>query len=143
MKISFHGAARSVTGSRHLIQARGAQVLLDCGMFQGRRHESDALNRNLGFDPKSVDAVILSHAHIDHSGALPVLAQRGFRGKVHLTRATGDLTAVMLEDSALIQESDCAYVNRKESRRGRHVPPPPPPPGPSPPPPAPPPLSPG
>lgn len=119
MKISFHGAARSVTGSRHLIQARGAQVLLDCGMFQGRRHESDALNRNLGFDPKSVDAVILSHAHIDHSGALPVLAQRGFRGKVHLTRATGDLTAVMLEDSARIQESDCAYVNRKESRRGR------------------------
>ena len=119
MKISFHGAARSVTGSRHLIQARGAQVLLDCGMFQGRRHESDALNRNLGFDPKSVDAVILSHAHIDHSGALPVLAQRGFRGKVHMTRATGDLTAVMLEDSARIQESDCAYVNRKESRRGR------------------------
>ena len=119
MKISFHGAARSVTGSRHLIQARGAQVLLDCGMFQGRRHESDALNRNLGFDPKSVDAVILSHAHIDHSGALPVLAQRGFRGKVHLTRATGDLTAVMLEDSARIQESDCEYVNRKESRRGR------------------------
>ena len=119
MKISFHGAARSVTGSRHLIQARGAQVLLDCGMFQGRRHESDALNRNLGFDPKSVDAVILSHAHIDHSGALPVLAQRGFRGKVHLTRATGDLTAVMLEDSARIQKSDCAYVNRKESRRGR------------------------
>ncbi|MDO8547240.1 MAG: MBL fold metallo-hydrolase [Nitrospirales bacterium] len=119
MKISFHGAARSVTGSRHLIQTRGAQVLLDCGMFQGRRHESDALNRNLGFDPKSVDAVILSHAHIDHSGALPVLAQRGFRGKVHMTRATGDLTAVMLEDSARIQESDCAYVNRKESRRGR------------------------
>ena len=119
MKISFHGAARSVTGSRHLIQARGAQVLLDCGMFQGRRHESDALNRDLGFDPKGVDAVILSHAHIDHSGALPVLAQRGFRGKVHMTRATADLTAVMLEDSAHIQESDCAYVNRKESRRGR------------------------
>ena len=119
MKISFHGAARSVTGSRHLIQARGAQILLDCGLFQGRRRESDALNRNLGFNPKSVDAVILSHAHIDHSGALPVLAQRGFRGKVHMTRATGDLTAVMLEDSARIQESDCEYVNRKESRRGR------------------------
>lgn len=119
MKISFHGAARSVTGSRHLIQARGARVLLDCGMFQGRRRESDALNRNLGFDPKSVDAVLLSHAHIDHSGALPVLAQRGFRGKVHTTRATADLTAVMLEDSAHIQESDCAYVNRKEGRRGK------------------------
>ncbi len=119
MKISFHGAARSVTGSRHLIHARGARVLLDCGMFQGRRQEADALNRNLGFEPKGVDAVILSHAHIDHSGALPVLAQRGFRGKVHMTRATGDLTAVMLEDSAHIQESDCEYVNRKERRRGR------------------------
>lgn len=119
MKISFHGAARSVTGSRHLIHTRGARVLLDCGMFQGRRHESDALNRDLGFDPKAVDAVLLSHAHIDHSGALPVLAQRGFRGKVHMTRATGDLTAVMLADSARIQESDCQYVNRRESRRGR------------------------
>ena len=119
MKISFHGAARSVTGSRHLIQAGGTRLLFDCGLFQGRRQESDARNRDLGFDPKSVDAVLLSHAHIDHSGALPVLAQRGFRGKVHVTRATGDLTAVMLEDSAHIQESDCEYVNRKERRRGQ------------------------
>jgi len=119
MKISFHGAARSVTGSRHLIQTRGARILLDCGLFQGRRHESDSLNRTLGFDPQSVDAVLLSHAHIDHSGALPVLAQQGFHGKVHLTRATGDLTALMLEDAAYIQEQDCAYVNRKEGRRGR------------------------
>ncbi len=119
MKISFHGAARSVTGSRHLIQAGGARLLLDCGMFQGRRQESDTRNRDLGFDPKSVEAVLLSHAHIDHSGALPVLAQRAFRGKVFATRATVDLTEVMLEDSAHIQESDCEYVNRKESRKGK------------------------
>jgi len=119
MKISFHGAARSVTGSRHLIEAGGARLLLDCGMFQGRRQESDARNRDLGFDPKSVEAVLLSHAHIDHSGALPVLAQRAFRGKVFATGATADLTEVMLEDSAHIQESDCEYVNRKESRKGK------------------------
>jgi metallo-beta-lactamase family protein len=119
MKISFHGAARSVTGSRHLIQAGGACLLLDCGMFQGRRQESDARNRDLGFDPKAVEAVLLSHAHIDHSGALPVLAQRSFRGKVFLTRATADLTELMLEDSAHIQESDCEYVNRKEQRKGK------------------------
>lgn len=119
MKISFHGAARSVTGSRHLIEAGGTRVLLDCGLFQGRRHESDARNRGLGFDPASVDAVLLSHAHIDHSGALPVLAKEGFSGKVYVTRATGELTRVMLDDSARLQENDCAYVNQKERRRGK------------------------
>ncbi|MEW6545166.1 MAG: MBL fold metallo-hydrolase [Nitrospirota bacterium] len=119
MKISFHGAARSVTGSRHLIQAGGARILLDCGLFQGRREESDRHNRYLGFEPRSLDAVLLSHAHIDHSGALPVLARHGFGGRVHVTRATGDLAAVMLEDAARIQESDCAYINRKEGRRGK------------------------
>ncbi|MBI4401414.1 MAG: MBL fold metallo-hydrolase [Nitrospirae bacterium] len=119
MKISFHGAARSVTGSRHLIEAGGARVLLDCGLFQGRRHESDVHNRDLGFDPESVDVVLLSHAHIDHSGALPVLAKEGFSGKVYMTRATGELTRVMLDDSARLQENDCAYVNKKEGRRGK------------------------
>ncbi len=119
MIISFHGAARSVTGSRHLIQTPGCLVLLDCGLFQGRRQEADRRNRVLGFDPKAVDAVLLSHAHIDHSGALPVLAKHGFAGKVHVTPATGDLTKVMLEDSARIQESDCAYVNKQEGRKGR------------------------
>jgi metallo-beta-lactamase family protein len=119
MKISFHGAARSVTGSRHLIQAAGSRVLLDCGLFQGRRHESDAHNRALGFEPKSVDAVLLSHAHIDHCGALPTLAPGGFKGKVYATRATADLAAIMLGDSARIQESDCAYINKKEERRGK------------------------
>jgi metallo-beta-lactamase family protein len=119
MKLSFHGAARSVTGSRHLIQSGGTRVLLDCGLFQGRRQEADWKNRDLGFEAKSVDAVLLSHAHIDHSGALPALAKQGFSGKVYLTRATGDLADVMLEDSARIQESDCAYVNKKERRRGK------------------------
>ena len=116
MKISFHGAARSVTGSRHLIQSGGTRVLLDCGLFQGRRQEADWKNRRLGFEAKSVDAVLLSHAHIDHSGALPALAKQGFSGKVHATRATGHLTEMMLEDSARIQESDCEYVNKKVPR---------------------------
>jgi metallo-beta-lactamase family protein len=119
MKLSFHGAARSVTGSRHLLETSTCRLLLDCGLFQGRREEAARQNRDLGFDPKSVSAVFLSHAHIDHSGALPVLAKHGFSGKVHLTRATGDLAAIMLQDAAHIQESDCAYVNAKERRRGK------------------------
>ncbi len=119
MKISFHGAARSVTGSRHLIDAGKTRVLLDCGMFQGRRDEARERNRHLGFDPKSVNAVCLSHAHIDHSGALPVLAKEGYRGAVHMTNATADLTEILLADSARIQENDCRYVNKRERRRGR------------------------
>ena len=119
MKLSFHGAARSVTGSRHLLEVPGFRVLLDCGMFQGRRGEAIYRNRELGFNPKSVGAVLLSHAHIDHSGALPVLPGQGFAGKVYLTRATADLAGIMLEDSARVQENDCRYVNKKEKRRGR------------------------
>ena len=106
MKLSFHGAARSVTGSRHLIETQGGRVLLDCGLFQGRREEAERRNRDLGFDGRSIDAVLLSHAHIDHSGALPVLAKHGFSGAIFATRATEDLTEVMLADSARIQESD-------------------------------------
>ena len=119
MKLSFYGAARSVTGSRHLIETSTSRLLLDCGMFQGRREEAARQNRELGFEPKSLSAVLLSHAHIDHSGALPVLAKHGFSGKVHMTRASADLAAIMLQDAARIQESDCAYVNKKERRRGK------------------------
>ncbi len=118
MKISFYGAARSVTGSRHVIDAGGTRLLLDCGLFQGRRQESDRLNRRLGFDPKSIDAVLLSHAHVDHSGALPVLAKGRFRGSVYMTDATADLTSLMLDDSARLQKNDCVYINKKERRRG-------------------------
>jgi metallo-beta-lactamase family protein len=88
-------------------------------MFQGRRDQADKLNRHLGFDPKSLTAVCLSHAHIDHSGALPVLATESFRGSVHMTSATADLTNILLEDSARIQQSDCRYVNKRERRRGK------------------------
>ena len=118
MKISFYGAARSVTGSRHLIHAGGTRILLDCGLFQGRRHQSARLNRQLGFEPKSLDAVLLSHAHIDHSGALPILAKNQFKGTVYMTSATADLTGLMLNDSARLQKSDCTYINKKEHRRG-------------------------
>ncbi len=119
MKLSFHGAARSVTGSRHMLEVPGFRLLLDCGLFQGRREEALQQNRDLGFDPKSLGAVLLSHAHIDHSGALPVLPRHGFSGKVYVTRATADLAGIMLEDSARVQESDCRYVNKKELRRGK------------------------
>ncbi|HYE99083.1 MAG TPA: MBL fold metallo-hydrolase [Planctomycetota bacterium] len=114
MKITFHGAARSVTGSRHLVEARGKRILLDCGLVQGPRRLAAERNRSFGFDLESVDAVVLSHAHIDHSGALPALVKRGFRGPVFATPATADLADVMLQDSAFIQEKDVEIVNRRE-----------------------------
>ena len=119
MKLSFYGAARSVTGSRHMLEVPGFRTLLDCGMFQGRRQEAVRRNQDLGFDPKSVGAVLLSHAHVDHSGALPVLPGQGFSGKVYLTRASADLAGIMLEDSARVQEYDCRFVNKQERRRGK------------------------
>ncbi len=118
MKITFHGAARTVTGSRHLLQVNGATLLLDCGLFQGRRQESYQRNLHLGFDPAKIDAVILSHAHIDHSGNLPNLVKSGFRGTIYATPATAHLGNLMLMDSGHIQELDAAYVNKKRLRRG-------------------------
>lgn len=123
MRISFHGAARSVTGSRHLIEANGARVLLDCGLFQGRREETDRKNRDFGFDPASIDAIVLSHAHIDHAGAIPALIKAGFRGSVHTTLATADLASHMLRDSGFLQEKDAEYATKRDQRRGRRVPP--------------------
>ena len=116
MQIEFVGAAQTVTGSKHLIKTKHANVLLDCGMYQGRRKESIERNENLGFDPRSIDAVILSHAHIDHSGALPLLVKQGFDGPIYTTPATRDLCAVMLEDAAMIQASDARYINKTIER---------------------------
>jgi len=112
MHVEFCGAAQQVTGSMHLVHFGKYKVLLDCGLFQGRRSEAFDINRNLCFDPTQVDAVVLSHAHIDHSGNLPSLVKKGFRGKIFATSATRDLCATMLLDSARIQESDVSYVNK-------------------------------
>ena len=112
MKITFHGAAGMVTGSSHQLDCGGKQFLLDCGMFQGRRKEAEAKNRSFTFDPKEIDAVVLSHAHIDHSGRLPLLVREGFRGPIYTTPATIDLCQSMLRDTAHIAESDAEFVNR-------------------------------
>jgi len=117
MRLAFHGAARGVTGSRHLLEVRGRRVLLDCGLVQGRRDESFHRNRNFGFDPRSLDAVVLSHAHIDHSGALPALVKAGFSGTVWATGATADLAEIMLLDSAAIQERDVEFVNKHQGKQ--------------------------
>jgi metallo-beta-lactamase family protein len=118
VKISFLGAAQTVTGSMHLVEANSHRVLLDCGMFQGRREESNARNRNLPFDPKTIDRVILSHAHIDHSGNIPTLCKSGFRGDILCTSATRDLANVMLRDSAHIQMSDAEHMSERNARKG-------------------------
>jgi metallo-beta-lactamase family protein len=118
LRVTFWGAARTVTGSKHLLAGRPGNVLLDCGLFQGRRAESEARNRALPFHAGSVDALVLSHAHIDHSGAIPLLVKSGFHGPIHATSATADLCRVMLLDAAHIQEKDAEFLNRKHGRRG-------------------------
>ena len=117
MKIAFHGAARTVTGSKHLLTLNnGKKYLLDCGMFQGLGKETDAMNRNFGFDAGLVTAMILSHAHVDHCGLIPKLVKDGFGGKIYCTPATKELTAVMLEDSAGIQENEIKYENKRRAQ---------------------------
>ena len=119
MKIAFHGAARCVTGSKHLLTLiNGKKILLDCGMFQGMGQETDSLNRNWGFNKTEIDVVVLSHAHIDHSGLLPKLVKDGFKGKIYCTPATKELATVLMEDSAGIQEGDIRYVNKKRAAQG-------------------------
>lgn len=120
MEIEFVGAARTVTGSMHLIRVNGISFLLDCGMFQGKRKIAYEINKNFDlFDPSQIDFVILSHAHIDHAGNLPNLVKSGFRGNIYSTFATRDLAAVMLKDSAFIQQKDIEYVNKKRKKKGQ------------------------
>jgi len=115
MQLTSYGAALEVTGSQHLLEVNGKKILLDCGLFQGRRKEAFEKNSWFGFDPKEIDAVILSHAHIDHSGNIPTLVKHGFNGVIYCTEATKSLCDVMLLDSAYIQESDAEYMARKHS----------------------------
>jgi len=119
MEVQFWGAARTVTGSMHLIKVNGYNILLDCGLYQGRRKEAFERNRNLPFEATEIDALILSHAHIDHTGNVPTLVKQGYSGPIWATPATRDLCATMLADSAHIQESDVAYVNKRRLKRGQ------------------------
>lgn len=119
MQLTFYGAAQTVTGSQHLIEVNGKRILLDCGLYQGRRDESFDRNRKLPFDVGSLDAVILSHAHIDHSGNLPNLVKSGYRGEIVCTHATRDLCASMLLDSGHIQENDVQFVNKRRAKQGQ------------------------
>lgn len=123
MKIGFYGAAQNVTGSKHLITLKsGKQILLDCGLFQGRGKDTFSLNVHFGFDPSKVDYLVLSHAHIDHSGLIPRLVRQGFKGDIYCTPATRDLCEIMLKDSAKIQEADMKYINKRRRRKKKGKP---------------------
>lgn len=113
MKIEFFGACQTVTGSQHVITVNNKKLLLDCGFWQGRRKDMEQINREFPFDPATIDAMILSHAHIDHAGNIPNLVKQGFKGKIYCTKATEQITELMLEDSARVQVYDVAYLNKK------------------------------
>ena len=120
MKIAFHGAAQTVTGSKHLITLdNGKKLLLDCGLFQGMGDKTDEMNADFGFDAREVDYVILSHAHIDHCGLLPKLVKDGYKGAIYATPATKDLSSILMEDSAGIQESEAKYRNKRNALEGK------------------------
>ena len=119
VNITFYGAARTTTGSMHLVEANGKRILLDCGLYQGHRKEAFEINRNIPFDPRSLDAVILSHAHVDHCGNIPTLVRRGYRSPIYCTEATRDLTGILLRDSAFLQKNDLERVNRKRLAQGK------------------------
>jgi metallo-beta-lactamase family protein len=118
MKIAFHGAARTVTGSKHLLTlSKGTQLLLDCGMFQGLGKDTDVLNASFGFDAAKINYLLLSHAHIDHSGLIPKLVKDGFNGRIFCTPATRDLASILLLDSAEIQEDDIRFSNKRRAKQ--------------------------
>lgn len=121
MKLQFNGAAQTVTGSQHLILVNGKKILLDCGLFQGKRKEAFEINRNFPFDPSDIDSLLLSHAHIDHAGNIPNLVKRGFRGEIYATSATVDLCQIMLRDSAYLQERDVYFVNNKRAKQNKNL----------------------
>ena len=118
MRIHFLGATRTTTGSMYLLEVNGQRILMECGLFQGRRDESMERNRNFPFDPSKLDAVVLSHAHIDHCGNLPNLCKQGYTGNIYCTFATRDLAAIMLEDSAEIQKDDAIFVSKQRAKKG-------------------------
>ncbi|MEO8028045.1 MAG: MBL fold metallo-hydrolase [Bryobacteraceae bacterium] len=117
MKVTFYGAARTVTGSMHHLETGGRQYLLDCGIYQGRRKEAFARNSEFPFKPSAIDAIVLSHAHIDHSGNLPTIVKQGYGGPIYATSATVDLCAAMLADSAFLQEKDAEFLRKRRARR--------------------------
>ncbi|MBO5642424.1 MAG: MBL fold metallo-hydrolase [Kiritimatiellae bacterium] len=121
MKLTFYGAAQTTTGSMHLIEVNGKRILLDCGLYQGHRKEAFEKNRNLPIKASSIDYVILSHAHIDHSGNLPQLVKQGFRGRVFARASTVELCDILLRDSCFLQKRDLEYVNKKRKRDGKNL----------------------
>ncbi|MFC2085301.1 MBL fold metallo-hydrolase RNA specificity domain-containing protein [Bacteroidota bacterium] len=119
MKIQFFGGARTVTGSMHLLQIGEKKILLECGLYQGKRKDAYSINKKLGFDPRGVDYMLLSHAHIDHSGNIPNLIKNGFDGPIYATSATVDLCQVLLRDSAYLQERDIHWLNKKRAKKNQ------------------------
>ncbi|NNE93296.1 MAG: MBL fold metallo-hydrolase [Verrucomicrobiales bacterium] len=117
MKLTFCGAAGTTTGSQHLLEINGSKILLDCGLYQGRRDDTWDRNRNFLYDPESIDSVVLSHAHIDHSGNLPNLTRNGFEGNIYATFATRDLCSIMLPDAARIQTQDTKWINKRRKKK--------------------------
>lgn len=118
MKWHFHGAAQTTTGSRYVLEVNGSRVMVECGMFQGPRDESINRNSHLPFDAKSIQSLVVSHAHIDHTGAIPTLVKQGFTGNIYATHATRDLSAIMLQDSAHVQQADAQFVSKKRAKKG-------------------------
>lgn len=121
MKIQFAGAAQTVTGSQHLLTINGKKILIDCGLYQGRRKEAFEINKNFPFNPSEIDTLLVSHAHIDHTGNIPNLVKQGFNGHIYSTSATVDLCNIMLRDSAYIQEKDIKFVNKKRSKQNKNL----------------------